>query len=183
MDPAHLRDILRQRAADASASASADAASVKEDAENTSASDSFDRSRRIRDAVETALSDVILLGTSEQVQLAVRAATDLTEGRPVHTDDLVVSLRNFIRQVLDLEPVTAALKIPKQGPARPSGGGGGGGARGKGRAGGGDNRAAGQDGKGQGGGAGGGGSGDGIGLGLSGGLARNTDGSQLHEAQ
>ncbi|MFD4838204.1 hypothetical protein ACFWP0_11905 [Achromobacter sp. NPDC058515] len=39
---------------------------------------------------------------------------------PVHTAELVVSLRDFIRQVLDLEPVPAQLSIPMQGPARPS---------------------------------------------------------------
>ena len=33
-----------------------------------------DRARRIRDAVEAALSDIILLGTDEQVRLAQRAA-------------------------------------------------------------------------------------------------------------
>src|ERR1700754_1158764 len=79
-----------------------------------------DRSRRIRDAVEAALSDIILLGTEEQVRLAANAATELAEGRPVHTADLVISLRDFIRSVLDLDPVPSGLVIPKQGPARPS---------------------------------------------------------------
>ncbi len=77
-----------------------------------------DRSRRIRDAVEASLSDIILLGTEEQVKLAAAAATELAAGRPVETAALVVSLRNFIRQVLDLEPVSAQLLIPKQGPSR-----------------------------------------------------------------
>jgi heme exporter protein D len=81
--------------------------------------ESTDRSRRIRDAVEGALSDIILLGTDEQVRLAARAACELAEGRPVHTAELVVSLRNFIRSVLDLEPISATIAIPKQGPARP----------------------------------------------------------------
>jgi len=89
------------------------------DLEETERSKS-DRPRRIRDAVEAALSDIILLGTEEQVQLAAKAAKELVEGRPVHTADLVVSLRDFIRGVLDLEPVPTALAIPKQGPARPS---------------------------------------------------------------
>jgi uncharacterized membrane protein YgcG len=79
---------------------------------------SSDRSRRIRDAVEAALSDVILLGTEEQVRLAATAATELAAGRPVPTDALVVALRDFIRDVLDLEPVPAQVVIPKQGPAR-----------------------------------------------------------------
>jgi hypothetical protein len=84
-----------------------------------------DRSRRIRDAVEGALSDIVLLGTEEQVRLAAAAATELAAGRPVETAALVVSLREFIRQVLDLQPVPSHLSIPKQGPARamPSKGG------------------------------------------------------------
>jgi hypothetical protein len=77
-----------------------------------------DRSRRIRDAVEASLSDIILLGTEEHVRLAVAAAAELAAGRPVETAALVVSLRDFIRQVLDLQPVPSRLVIPKQGPAR-----------------------------------------------------------------
>ncbi len=38
----------------------------------------------------------------------------------MHTADLVISLRDFIRGVLDLDPVPTGLAIPKQGPARPS---------------------------------------------------------------
>ncbi len=101
VDPAHLRD-LRAQATDAASS---------------------DRSRRIRDAVENALADVILLGTEEQVRLAALAAADLAAGRPTNTDALVVSLRNFIRDVLDLDAVPAGLQIPKQGPSRTLGGG------------------------------------------------------------
>jgi len=78
----------------------------------------WDRSRRIRDAVEAALSDIILLGTEEHVRLAVRAATELAEGRSVHTAELVVSLRNFIRNALDLDPVPTDIVVPNQGPAR-----------------------------------------------------------------
>jgi hypothetical protein len=77
-----------------------------------------DRSRRIRDAVEAALSDIILLGTEDQVRLAAAAAAELAAGRPVETAALVVSLRNFIREVLDLQPVASHLLIPKQGPSR-----------------------------------------------------------------
>lgn len=83
-----------------------------------------DRTRRIRDAVEAALSDIILLGTEPQVRLAERAARELAAGRPVHTHDLVVSLRDFIRQALDLDPIPPGLEIPMQGPARPSASGG-----------------------------------------------------------
>ena len=78
-----------------------------------------DRARRIRDAVETALSDIILLGTEEQVRLATGAA----RGRPVHTHELVKSLRAFIREALDLDPIPADVEIPMQGSARPTGSG------------------------------------------------------------
>ena len=104
VDPTHLRE-LRQRAREEGLD---------------SADDGNDRARRIRDAVEAALSDVILLGTDEQVRLAAQAATDLAAGRPIHTAALVVSLRDFIRSVLDLGPVPSSLAIPRQGPARPS---------------------------------------------------------------
>jgi len=97
----------------------------------------FDRRRRVRDAVEAALSDVVLLGTEEQVRLAVAAATDMVAGRPVETAALVVSLRTFIREVLDLDPMPKELNVPKQGPLRPgSGGRGAGEERGAGRGGG-----------------------------------------------
>jgi hypothetical protein len=104
VDPTHMRD-LRLRAAS------------PDGAPGEFASGS-DRARRVRDAVEAALSDIILLGTEEQVALAARAATEMVEGRPVRTHDLVVSLRNFIRNVLDLEPVSKKIAIPNQGPAR-----------------------------------------------------------------
>ena len=168
VDPTHLRDLL----------ASAGGGDT-EAGEDISASVSFDRSRRIRDAVEGALSDVILLGTEQQVLLAARAATDLVAGRPVHTDELVVSLRDFIRKVLDLEPVPTKLAIPKQGPTRPGGGGGG---KGKGDTGGGDRAGTKQDGKGAGAG-GGSAAGGGMGLGLGGGLAQDAEGDPGREAE
>lgn len=84
-----------------------------------------DRARRIRDAVEGALSDIILLGTEEQVALAAAAARDLVAGRPVETQALVASLRAFIRAALDLTPVPETLEIPQQGPTRPGAGGAG----------------------------------------------------------
>lgn len=104
VDPAHLRDLRTRGETDESAGT--------------------DRSRRIRDAVEAALSDIILLGTEEQVRLAARAATELASGKPVHTADLVIALRSFIRSVLDLDPVAADIAIPTQGPARPGTAGG-----------------------------------------------------------
>ncbi|MBJ7517317.1 MAG: hypothetical protein JHC82_14255, partial [Stenotrophomonas sp.] len=41
----------------------------------------------------------------------------------VHTHALVVSLRDFIREALDLAPVPTGLEIPHQGPTRPASGG------------------------------------------------------------
>lgn len=83
-----------------------------------------DRARRIRDAVESALSDIILLGTEDQVRLAAGAAHQLAEGKPVPTAELVMSLRNFIREALDLDPIPTDVTLPAQGPARPSAAGG-----------------------------------------------------------
>lgn len=143
VDPTHLRE-LRQRLAEE---------------DGTPDSPGADRRRRIRDAVESALSDILLLGTEEQVRLAERAARELVEGRMVHTQELVVSLRNFIRAALDLEPVPTGLAIPPQGPTRPSGSGAGGRGRGEG--------GTGRGGDGGGMGAGGGGMGMGMGLGGS----------------
>jgi len=113
VDPSHLRE-LRQRAG----------AIEAPDPSLLVLASGSDRRRRIRDAVEAALSDVILLGTEEQVGLAVRAAEDMVAGRAVHTAELVVSLRDFIRQALDLAPIPVQLRVPVQGPARTPAGGG-----------------------------------------------------------
>ena len=118
VDPRHLRD-LRALAADAVGGS--------------------DRARRVRDAVEAALSDVILLGTDDQVRLAAHAATEMAAGRPVETAALVASLRDFIRDVLELEPIPRNVAIPKQGPLRSLGArdkAGAGGSGGSGKAGG-----------------------------------------------
>ncbi len=150
VDPTHLRD-LRRRAEDA-------AASGREVPDPDSASE---RRRRIRDAVEAALSDVLLLGTEQQVSLAAQAARDMVAGRPVRTLELVVSLRGFIRQALDLEPISPSLEIPEQGPLRTVSGGG---------KGGGGDKDAGSRGGGGGGGMGGAAGGAGLGMGAGMGL-------------
>jgi hypothetical protein len=80
----------------------------------------WERRRQIRDAVEGALSDILLLGTEEQVRLAGWAAQDLVAGQPVRTDELVVSLRAFIRSALDLDPIPEGAMVPVQGPSRPT---------------------------------------------------------------
>lgn len=108
VDPSHLRELRSAQAA----------AGIVDEAALGS-----DRRRRLRDAVEAALSDVMLLGTAAQVRLAAQAASDLAAGRNVETAALVVSLRTFIREVLDLDPVPGDVVIPKQGPLRPVAGG------------------------------------------------------------
>lgn len=121
--------------------------------------------RRIqrREAVEAALSDVLLLGTEEHVRLAGEAAAQLAAGHPIRTAELVVSLRAYIRKALGLEALPADVAIPAQGPARPGSGRGG--------------REGGRDGGGAGGGgsgAGGGGGGMGMGMGMGLGAGRHS---------
>lgn len=119
VDPAHLRD-LRKAGAAAPADDLGPAVDLSPEALGS------DRSRRIRDAVEAALSDILLLGTDEHVRLATSAARELADGRRVHTHELVVSLRDHVRRALQLEqiPPDVAASIPVQGPTRPAGSGG-----------------------------------------------------------
>lgn len=162
VDPAHKRDVRRR---EPGGEASEPMAALDLSAEGASRSD---RTRRIRDAVEAALSDIILLGTEEHVRLADRAVKELVAGHPVHTHELVVSLRAFVRDALDLDPIPADMAIPMQGPTRPGGSSGG-------------NRGAGKDdggragGGGGGGGAGGGAGGAGIDVGIGGAVGSGGD--------
>lgn len=139
VDPRHKRDFRVMADTDATTTTS-----ILEDA------NASDRARRIRDAVEAALSDIILLGTEEHVRLAEHAARELVAGQRVHTHDLVVSLRNFVRQALDLAPIPSDLSIPTQGPTRVQTSGG------KGKDGGAEKSGGGGGGNGGGGGGGGG---------------------------
>ena len=163
VDPTHLRQ-LRARMAERAAGADADAAEAMAAAADEEGSD---RRRRIRDAVEAALSDVILLGTDEQVRLAAAAAGDMAAGRTVRTAELVVSLRDFVRHALDLDPIPEALPIPDQGPLRvaSSGGKGGGKDGGAGR-----------------GGGGGGGAGGGMGMGMGMGMGAGAGAGRLGQS-
>ena len=120
VDPRHLRDI-RTTSSEVSTGPALDIPEAELMLDETNGSE---RPRRIRDAVEAALSDIILLGTEDQLRLAARAAKELAEGRPVHTHELVVSLRDFIRKALDLDPVPADVVMPVQGPTRPASSGG-----------------------------------------------------------
>lgn len=165
VDPTHLRDLKRRGE---TATAADDAASAAPDLPVADEASGSDRARRIRDAVEAALSDIVLLGTEDQVRLAAQAAAELVAGRPVHTHDLVISLRDFIRKALDLEAVPADVAIPRQGPARTQasrGGKGDGGAKNDARGG-----------KG----GGGGGMGAGMGMGLAGAHGLDDDEEQHH---
>ena len=105
VNPAHLRD--QRQAGDA--------------AEAPGGEDPSDRPRRIRDAVEAALSDILLLGTDDHVRLAAQAASDMAASRPIHTAELVTALRAYVRLALDLSPIPDGLPIPLQGPTRPQG--------------------------------------------------------------
>lgn len=119
VDPAHRRDLRRREGGRV---AEEPMAVLDLSAESAAQSD---RTRRIRDAVEAALSDIILLGTEEHVRLADKAVRELVAGHPVHTHELVVSLRAFVRDALDLDPIPADLTIAMQGPTRPASSGGG----------------------------------------------------------
>jgi heme exporter protein D len=127
VDPSHLKE-LRSRADAAEAALDRAEAVAGEPTEQHDESGpgvtGSDRRRRIRDAVEAALSDVILLGTQDQVRLAIRAANDMVAGRVVETAELVISLRTFIREVLGLEAISGDLAVPKQGPVRSASSGG-----------------------------------------------------------
>ncbi|GAA5005100.1 hypothetical protein FNZ56_06435 [Pseudoluteimonas lycopersici] len=182
VDPAHKRD-LRRRADESvsvEAAAAADPGIALGEASRTQADDDSagERRRRIRDAVEAALSDIILLGTAEQVRLAAEAASEMVAGRPVKLAALVVSLRGFIREALDLAPVPAGVVIPEQGPLRTtssSGGGKRGGEGGDGGNAGGGGGGGGMGGGGMGGAMGAGAGGMGMGLGLGHHAAQGDD--------
>lgn len=145
VDPTHLRDLH------------VTAQTEEEEAVDPDGKRNTDRSRRIRDAVEAALADIVLLGTVEHVRLASQAARDMAAGRPIETANLVISLRDFIRTALDLGPIPEDIHIPFQGPTRALGGG-----RGKSDAAGASSKSS----TGGGGGSGGGGGAAGMGIGL-----------------
>lgn len=117
VNPAHLggqREKTADTATDATATGATNPATPATPAP-------WDRPRLIRDAVEAALSDILLLGTEEHVRLAAQAASDMAAGRPIHTAELVSALRRFIRLALDLDPIPENVTIPLQGPTRPQG--------------------------------------------------------------
>lgn len=162
VDPIHMRDLKRRADADPLLMEAAEAPPLPSEAV-------AERARQIRDAVEAALADILLLGTEEHVRLAAAAAQDMAEGRQIHTAELVRTLRDYIRRALDLGEIPADITIPAQGPTRPQSTGTKGARRGEGGGGG----TGGGGGMG-GGGMGGGGMGMGMGMGL--GSRRDSDG-------
>jgi hypothetical protein len=68
--------------------------------------------------IEEALSDIVLFGTLEQVQLAVACATRLKSGQAVDYEPLVVSLRHDLRAQLGLDPIPQSVQLPVSGPGR-----------------------------------------------------------------
>ncbi|QJD99449.1 hypothetical protein HH212_04950 [Massilia forsythiae] len=169
VDPTHLREL--RMAGQGGAAAAAQAGLVPQTIADNGANS--ERARRIRDAVEASLADILLLGTEEHCRLAGKAAADMAAGRPIHTAELVIALRDFIREALDLGPMPADVAIPLQGPTRTQGG-----AAGRGKADGdkGGGKGSGGDGAGAGGEGGGGGGGGGMG-GMMGG---HGDGAHDH---
>ena len=174
VSPVHLRDARSMtQAGERPEEATTALLEPDDDDDSPVIGGSSERQRRTRDAVEAALSDIILLGTEDQVRMAAQAAQDMVAGRPVQTAVLVTSLRQFIRDALDLETIPSDVAIPNQGPLRPNSMGGPGGRRGgnaEGGAGGGN-----RGGGGGGGGAGGAGMGGGMGLGMGMGARRHDD--------
>lgn len=159
VNPAHLRDLRRAPKAEAEAEAGDAVEAVATEMTGS------ERARRVRDAVEAALSDIVLFGTESQVELAAAAMRDMVAGQPVHVHALVISLRNYIREVLDLDAIPPGVAIPNQGPARPSSSGGGRGREGE--------RSGGRGGGG--GGMGGGMAGMGLGVGLGAAATEDED--------
>ena len=99
--------------------------------------------RQINERLRTLIAAYKILGGSFTGELSVdpthlRALRKMSEnmvvGNKVHLSELIVSLRTFIRNALDLEPISPELHIPDQGPLRPtvSSGKAGGGGRGEG---------------------------------------------------
>ena len=149
VNPQHLRDLRAAPGED------------QQPATEGQGPEASDRPRRIRDAVEAALSDILLLGTEDHVRLAAQAASDMAQGRPIHTAELVISLRAYIREALDLEPIPATASIPLQGPTRPSGAG--------------PRSGRGEGGREKGGGGGAGGDGGGGGMGMNPGIGLESE--------
>lgn len=61
--------------------------------------------------LESAIADIQLLGTPEQVTLAQLFALNLAEGKGASAKDLLINLRSTLRNELDLEHVETDLRF------------------------------------------------------------------------
>ncbi len=112
VDPAHLRDLRRSSEPGIEGEVMIEGAS-----DRTARGVSAMRSRR-------RCRTLSCWGPRSMSAWPSARARELIAGRPVHMHELVVSLRTFIREALDLDPIPSDLAIPMQGPARPSNSGG-----------------------------------------------------------
>ncbi len=69
--------------------------------------------------IEETLADIVLFGSLEQVEFAVRCVNQLGRGEPVNTQPLIESLRADLRRQLGLDPLPPSLLLPASGPGRP----------------------------------------------------------------
>jgi hypothetical protein len=60
--------------------------------------------------LESAIADIQLLGTPEQVEMAKRFAEEFAENRVASLDNLLFDLRETLRAELQLEPVKSKIK-------------------------------------------------------------------------
>jgi hypothetical protein len=61
-------------------------------------------------AVESAIADIQLFGTLEQIQLAVRFAGELSQKRTASLDELLSDLRDNLRFELNLQKTSVGIK-------------------------------------------------------------------------
>jgi preprotein translocase subunit YajC len=101
--------------------------------------------------IEEALAEIVLFGSTRQVELAAGYANALVRGEPFDVEPLVRDLRADLRSQLGLDPIPSHVRLPPSGPSRSvrqgdrrgAGAGAGGGGSGGGATGGGDGAAAG----------------------------------------
>ena len=63
------------------------------------------------DDLESAISDIQLLGTPRQAMLAAKFAQDMARERIAYLDDLLLDLRNSLRDELKLEPLSENSRV------------------------------------------------------------------------
>lgn len=63
-----------------------------------------------RQALENILSDIQLFGSSEQVELARKLADEVAAGASFELDPLINSLRDELRNQLELKPINGNVK-------------------------------------------------------------------------